>query len=220
MVTKLLGCAVALGLAALTAIPAQAANFGFNGNFTNDNDVQLFRATVGSGVGQVVTSSWAAGGFDPILTQFDNSGTYSFNENNDIDTASGNFDSQLFLQPGTYLITLSQSDNYFNISDVNHLFLNLPGTLVNGQGSLVNPGFDKDAKPTFTQGDPDDPIQNAICGSSGPFCGNTSAWAVSFQGFDSATPLAPSAVPLPAPVGLFIAALGSLGFVARRRKAS
>lgn len=218
MVTKLLGCAVALGLAALTAIPAQAADFNFNSNFSKDNDVQLFKVTVGSGVGQVQTTSWATGGFDPILTQFDSAGNYSFNENNDIDTASGKFDAQLFLTPGSYLVALTQNDNYFNLSNPS-LQLNLP-TLVNGLGSVSNAGFDKDAKPTFTQGDPSDPIQNQICGNSGPFCGQTSAWAITFQGVDSATPVAPAVVPLPAPVGLFVAALGSLGFVARRRKAS
>ena len=215
MLTKLLGCAVAIGLAAGVAAPVQAANFNYAGNFSQDNDVQLFEVNVTSGVGVVETTSWGTGGFDPYLTLFTQTGQYTFEENNDIDTAAGEFDARLFLTPGSYLVALTQSDNAFDLSNIADLDLDLP-TLITGQGSTPNAGFEHDPHPTFTQNDTLHPTQNLICGNDGPFCGNTSGWTVTFSDVNSASPVAP--VPLPAPVGLFIAALGSLGLIARRRK--
>jgi hypothetical protein len=54
---------------------AQAAVFSFNGSFTADDNEQffLFTQTVLSPV-TVQTSSYAAGGFDPIVAVFDAAG--------------------------------------------------------------------------------------------------------------------------------------------------
>ena len=69
----------AIGLAAslmlLATAPASAASFSFSGAFSGDADVQLFSFTVGSGTTvSLSTTSYALGGFDPLLTVFDSSG--------------------------------------------------------------------------------------------------------------------------------------------------
>ena len=84
---KLLVVLLGLGLFLLTVPGANATDFSFTGNFTNDNDVALFDFTVGASSPDVILRTWsyaggtnaagqviAEGGFDPILAVFDSTG--------------------------------------------------------------------------------------------------------------------------------------------------
>lgn len=125
------GC-VALGV--LLCLPglALADNFSFTGTFAADDDVQLFNFTVGaSSTVTMITKSYAggtladgtvisAGGFDPILSLFDSTGSL-IGANDDgsfdvgIDPVTGRrFDTflQLVLATGDYMVAVSQFNNF------------------------------------------------------------------------------------------------------------
>src|SRR4051794_23762944 len=84
-------------LQVLTVVPARAANFSFTGNFMNDDEVQIFNFSIldpadvtlrtlsyGGGTsanGNVITP----GGFDPIITLFDDAGNFITDNDDDDD---------------------------------------------------------------------------------------------------------------------------------------
>jgi len=107
-------------LCVAAAAPAKADSFTFTGTFTYDNDVRLFNFTVAA-QSQVTlrTRSYAAGGFDPVLSLFRGDG--QFLTDND-DPAPNVFDSLIVraLDSGNYILALTQSPNYVtgnNLSD-------------------------------------------------------------------------------------------------------
>lgn len=114
---------------------AGATNYSFTGNFTHDNDVQLFGFTVGA-TSHVILETWsyaggvnaagqtiARGGFDPILAVFDSSGTL-INQNDDggyparaFDLSGCAWDTYLdlgTLAAGNYQVAVMQYNNFSN----------------------------------------------------------------------------------------------------------
>jgi hypothetical protein len=118
---------------ALSSASAAPSNFSFTGNFTNDNDVQLFTFTADA-ASSVVLQTWsyaggtnaagdsiARGGFDPILAVFDSTGL-KIGQNDDggsparaIDLSGQAWDTYLDLGTigaGTYTVAVMQYDNF------------------------------------------------------------------------------------------------------------
>jgi len=191
-------------------------NYSYKGVFAQDNSIVLVDFTVASATTVTLrTYSYnggtmadgtviAAGGFDPILSLFDSAGAL-IDYNDDIDSFNGMWDVRLevALAAGDYTVAISQYDNQV-----------LGGDLANGWA------FDED--PWFT---------DAEYGCmTGQFCdadndSRTSAWAFDVLNVTVATVVddgngggSASAVPLPAAAPLMGAALGLLGFAARRRR--
>lgn len=94
---------------------AFAGDFTFSGSFVKDDDVSFFRFDVTDAASPVTltTDSYAAGGFDPILSLFRGSDNSLIADNDDI-SFPDNKDSriEITLDPGTYLVALTQSDNF------------------------------------------------------------------------------------------------------------
>ncbi len=195
------------------------ASFLGNGSFTKDDDVQLF-SFVSDGATPVTlkTVSYAAGGFDPVLTLFDawgrmvdpdKAGKGYLNDDADnggacqpaaTDPATGLCLDSLYtgiLPAGKYWLALAESDNFANSTDI-------------GGGFVWN-------------GQPKASAKNQ-CGN-GVFCdynGNNriGAWSVEFYGaqnaqaentgFSAATNQAPAFVGGPAPVSLSMPPAGAL----------
>jgi hypothetical protein len=195
---------------------AQAASFSFTGSFQNDNDVQLFNFSVGAtSLVTLLTYSYAGGtnaagtviqrgGFDPILALFDASSGLEINQNDDgganvpADAVTGShFDTflQSTLDPGNYIVSVMQYDNFANGPALANGFLR------SGPGNVA-----------FT----------SIFGCSNQlFCdvnadNRTNQWAFDILNVASANEV--SAVPLPAALPLFASGLGVMGWFARRRK--
>jgi len=135
----------------LSASGVYALDFSFTGNFTNDNDVQLFNFSVGApstvtlrtwsyaggtnAAGQVI----ARGGFDPILALFGSTGGF-INKNDDggsdvpADSGTGaRFDTYFssLLIAGNYQVSVMQYNNFAN-------------------GPNLSDGFEQDGNINFT----------------------------------------------------------------------
>jgi hypothetical protein len=188
-----------------TASVAPAITIGFSGNFAQDDGVVLFQYTIqNSGVVTIETTSFAGGGFSPILTVFDSSGMFLFENVGYSNTPSGDaaVPSWPALGGASYIVALSQYDNQANASQT---FGNLSeGFLRQGQGNFT-------AAPPF----------NDVPGGSFLLPGpeqRTSAWAVNFTSADPT--LQASQIPEPATGALV--AIGAAMFYglarARRRK--
>ena len=210
---------VCTGLAIISFNASAATNFSFTGTFSADDDVQLFNFTVagpstvsllsygyGGGTQQDVNANVVlAGGFDPILALFDNTGLLI--ATNDDDTSGTvnadpitTFEWDTFLTTdllaGDYIVAVMQYDNR-------------PGTNTIG-ATLLSDGF------KYT----DDPFFTAVLGgcSNGQFCdtgGNnrTNEWAFDVLNVESATQV----VPVPAAAWLFGSGLIALVGIARRK---
>jgi hypothetical protein len=171
------------------ANPASAANFSFTGNFTRDDDVQVFGFSVGT-TSTVTLRTWSyaggtnsqgavipQGGFDPILALFDGSGN-NIGENDDggcgnvaQDAETGScWDTylQTSLTPGNYSVSVMQYDNF--------------------AGSTLAAGFDRQGDGNFTAGNgcPDNQSQfNDVTGRAG--CGRNANWAFDIINVNTAT---------------------------------
>jgi hypothetical protein len=203
--TAVLGAA-ALG-AFLAATPAQAANFSFRGNFTKDDDVQLFNFTVGTSSNVTLrTYSYAGGtqadgtvvprgGFDPILALFDSAGV-RINTNDDgsssvpADSVSGaRYDTflQSTLGAGSYTVSVMEFDNF-------------------SVGPNLSNGFTRTGQGNFTPALVGaNCTARAFCDVSGSLTGTvrTNAWAFDVLNVDRATtPTVPTPALLPGLIGL------------------
>lgn len=162
----------ALAISAALAAPLAAGSLSFTGSLNHDDDEAMFSFTIGSQE-TVTLRTWsyagginaagvfvAGGGFDPVLTVFDNSGNWQ-GANNDgtgivaTDSATGNaFDSFLSvnLPAGHYNLVLTESDN----TAIGSFFSD--GFTQSGQGNFTCPeylGVDGafcDATPAFRTG--------------------------------------------------------------------
>ena len=138
---KFLMLTLSLVFSLFTLSSANALDYSFTGNFTNDNDVQLFSFTVGA-TSNVVLETWsyaggvnaagqtiARGGFDPILAVFNSTGAL-VGQNDDggpsyraVDLSGAAWDSYLNLTTlvaDNYTVAVMQYNNFAwssNLSD-------------------------------------------------------------------------------------------------------
>jgi hypothetical protein len=194
---------------ALAIFPSlsRAANITLQGNFTADDNIQLFSVSIAApaavdirsyGYAGGTTSTGAVvprGGFDTILTLFNASGVF-IDDNDDgagvaVDPATGlTGDARITanLATGSYIVALTQYDN-FSIGD-----------LADGFAETGHPNFTAD--PAFaTGGACAGNMFRDISGTDGR-C-RTGNWAVDFLNVSSVTPVA-----VPEPSALLIAGLG------------
>ncbi len=109
--------AIGLGISAITgillqAVPAQAANFSFTGNFGTNPNAKAQYSFTADGVSTVTIQSsiWAAGGFDPNLTIFNPDGTWR-DERDDIGSNNLDFRYTGILPAGTYQAVIAAFGN-------------------------------------------------------------------------------------------------------------
>lgn len=91
----------------------KAASFSFTNTLNGDADVRLFNfATTSTGVVGLSTTSYAGGGFSPVLSLFDlgNSGLL-IGRDNGVDHPSGDATLSLSLAAGNYIVALTVFDN-------------------------------------------------------------------------------------------------------------
>jgi hypothetical protein len=219
IVRKMLAVAAAIATVLSGGGMASAANFSFQGSFTQDDNVQAFNFTVGA-TSDVTLRSWsyaggvnaagdtiARGGFDPILALFDSTGKF-INQNDDggpglvaADALTGrNWDTFLTIKglaPGTYVATVMEFDNF-------------------AKGPTFADGFKRDGQGNFTG-----PLVGVAGGSfldvSGVIPGHQrdNHWAFDILNVNSA-----STVPEPASLTLLgIGIAGMAGYRLRRRNA-
>jgi hypothetical protein len=206
---------------ALVAVQAQAVDLSFTGNFTRDDNVQLFNFTT-DGSSTVVLRTWsyaggtnaagntiARGGFDPILALFDSTGAY-INQNDDggcsyvaADAVTGRCWDTYFSAPlaaGDYTVAIMQYNNFAN-------------------GPNLSNGFQRDGQGNYTAG---------WCGA-GRFCdvaydARDGHWAFDILNVVRATQGGPAykSAPLPAlsvtGLGMLSLALGLAATLGLRRK--
>lgn len=190
---------------------ASAASFSFTGSLTADDSVQLFSFTLAdtdditlrtysyaggiNGAGTIIPR----GGFDPVLTLFNSTGT-RINENDDgysnvpADAVTGqHFDSYIFstLAAGTYTVSITQFDSFAN-------------------GSNLSSGFSKTGISNFT-GSEFGCLNGSFCDVTGN--NRNSNWAFDVQGVTSA-----NAINTPEPGMTALLGIGMSLIVVGRRK--
>jgi hypothetical protein len=199
---------------------ASAGNISFTGTFTQDDQLELLQFTASSA--SVVIQTWGyaggtnanglpilPGGFDPFLSLFDANGgllpgSLLIGSNNDgagvaADPVTGYASDSLLvmtlLPGGTYVVVLSQNDNW-------------------AYGPTYGDGFHQSDMGNFTAS------ENG-CSDTAPFCtgptlpNRTGNWAVDILGVDSAADIS---APEPGSMLLLATGLTSLMLLRRRGK--
>lgn len=195
-----------------------AADFSFEGSFSQDDDARHFSFNVGA-TSNVTLRSWgyaggvnaagqtiARGGFDTNLALFNGIGEL-IDINDDggpgnvaADSETGQYwDAflQVTLAPGDYLASLTQYDNFAN-------------------GPDLTDGFSRDGEGNFTADFGCGAA--AFCDISGisPYDQRSTRWALDIL---NVSPVEVSPIPEPETYALLLAGLGLAGFSAHRRKA-
>jgi hypothetical protein len=125
---RLLAAVLLCGIGSLGATRASASPITYTGTFTNDSDsfVLPFSSTANQSF-TFTTTSFATGGFVPVLTLFNASGgvpiTFAETDNSDVTISQ-------MLGPGSYLLYLTQDPNVFTSTLAN-------GTLFAGQSNFT-----------------------------------------------------------------------------------
>jgi len=222
MSIRTLALAVLPAVALISTAPANATNFSFTGNFSNDAEVQFFDFSVGStsnvtfvtysyaGGTNSAGASIARGGFDPILAVFDGAGNL-IDQNDDgapgtvpTDISGAAFDTFLMLSlgAGNYHVAVMQYRNF-------------------AIGPTLAEGFEQ-SSPTFTS----DLGYSSLNCTQTMFCdvsnlnsaaNRDSHWAFDILNVDTAVVI-PNETPLPAALPLFATGIGALGWGAFRRR--
>jgi hypothetical protein len=192
-----------LSFTALTVSTAWGSVISFSGAFTQDDQVQLFVYTVqNQGQVTVSTTSYATGGFSPILSIFDSTGLLvkfnsGFGSNSD---ASISWVSDAAAE---YTVALTEYDNF---------------PYAAGDNGYLSEGFQEAGYGNFTA----TPPFNYTNQPGGFYSGTdlsvplTGDWAVTISAPDAAGTLTASAVPEPASVALTLA--GAVLLLVRKRK--
>jgi hypothetical protein len=196
---------------AVASTGSAATVFNFSGTLPQDDARMFFAYTVqNTGQVDVFTTSFATGGFAPIISVFDNLGSLQFfnvgsqtNDcvNNGTDPATGScWDARLSLNSvaGTqYTVVLTEDDN-----------IPLGPTLLDG--------FFEDGNGNFTANPPFNPV---VPGGSFLLAGpvqRTPDWAITFSSADPT--LSVTGLPEPSTYALFLSGAGLLAFWRRRTR--
>ena len=213
---QLISSAIAVVVGALLVTPALAVPLtpptNVNGTFDADNDVEQFEFSIGTAsIVTIDTISYAGGpfatnpaildaggGFDPIISLFDDTGAFIAEADDGsatVDAGTGlAFDAflQTTLDAGVYTVVVTQFDNFF----------------LGGVGDDISLGFDFDGGPSdFT----------AFFGcSNGEFCDEFGNNRTNFFNVN----VTAEAVAVPEPSALAILGFGlvGIGLAARRRR--
>ncbi len=197
--------AVSLFIAAmLLASPALGLDFDFSGTFTHDNDIVRLNFTVGqASTVTVFSSSWDEGGFDPILAIWDSTGYLKYEQDdggvvgstlsNGVSYTHGVWDSyyQVSLDPGSYIATIGQYDNFAN-------------------GTYLSDGFTYDNDQDFTTAYGPQPYFNGVWTGDDSRTGD---WA-----FHILNVAAAQQQPVPEPATMVLLAAGLIGLAGARRR--
>ena len=173
---------------------AWGGSLNFSGSFAKDDDIQVFTYRVqNTGVVNVFTTSFATGGFSPVLSLFDATGGFQFFDSGYANNTEASL-SWNSIGGSSYLIVLTQYDNFpiGNLAD---------GFTEQGNGNFTaippfnNPGFGT----SFLLPGPEQ---------------RTGQWAVTIQSDDPT--LTGGMVPEPASAWLVV--VGVAGLLCRRSK--
>lgn len=188
--------------------------FNFAGALPQDDAVQTFLYSVqNTGLVTIFTTSFATGGFAPVLSIFDNTGNLQFyvdgatsNDcaHNGTDPATGAcWDARLTFNSVAaeqYLVALTEDDN-----------LPLGPTFADGFSEQGNGNFT--AEPPFNP-----PVPGGSFLLAGPIQ-RTGNWAVTFQSPDETLRVTTSTVPEPTSSVLLLTGVSMIAFWRRARRA-
>lgn len=183
---------------------AGATPLTYQGTFSADDEhVSMPINLAGSGTLTVITSSWALGGFAPVLTLFGGAGGYqqAIGSAMTCGAGSGNPDAATgfcwdaalttSLQAGNYLLVLTQDDNLAN-------------------GDTLADGFLHDGTPDYTS-------LNYLGVSNGPLCINVDASQRSCNYAMTVDVALDQGSTVPEPGSLVLFGLAGLGLLHARR---
>jgi hypothetical protein len=209
-----------LAASLFAAAPAAATDFSFTGNFTRDDDVQLFNFTVGA-PSTVTLRTWsyaggtnaagdviARGGFDPILALFDGTGALvGQNDDGGCGNVAQDISGQCWdtffssaLDAGSYTVAVMQYNNFANGPNLANGFSR------QGQGNFT---------PAFSQCGANQSAFEDVSGSAA--CGRDSHWAFDILNVGDAVVVG-NAVPEPSTWAMMLLGFGAMGFSVRRAK--